>query len=243
MFSLLVGPWCHSTVYRAWFVSFSLPGFSLQGVGGSKLGFSIGSLLDFLNSTQEDRKWIMARNLQVHMFPKEFNKCNEFVEILKVFPHLHDIYCFYASRGVKPLVMLCWSLWEFGMSWPCLNLKFSFCIMFKPMKTHIFPILFYIDLFMICIFTSSLKASIIIVCFISSLFMIRSSPFTSNLNPNLDPKPWPCFIFTLTCTKGVASTFKYEFPFFLAPCFLSIPPSLHLIPTWILNLDPILSLL
>jgi hypothetical protein len=44
------------------------------------------------------------------MLPKEPDRCNEFVEILKIFPHQHDIYCFYASGGVEPLVVLYLSL-------------------------------------------------------------------------------------------------------------------------------------
>jgi hypothetical protein len=33
-----LAPWCPSFVYEARFVSFSPPGLSLQGIGGSKLG-------------------------------------------------------------------------------------------------------------------------------------------------------------------------------------------------------------
>ncbi len=49
--------WC-SFVYGACFVSFSHPCPSFQGVGDSKLGPNINIPFDFLNSTQEDRKWI-----------------------------------------------------------------------------------------------------------------------------------------------------------------------------------------
>jgi len=59
----------------------------------------------------------MKKTCMECMFPKEPSRCDEFVEILKVFPHQCDICCFCASHGVKPFIVLCLSLWEFGMSW------------------------------------------------------------------------------------------------------------------------------
>jgi hypothetical protein len=73
-------------------IIFSL-GLNLQGIGGSKLGPSIGTPLDFLNSTKK-----IGNELRLEIgkctFPKELGRCNEFVEFLEVFPHQHDIYFF-----------------------------------------------------------------------------------------------------------------------------------------------------
>ncbi len=91
------------------------------------------------------RNELGLENLQMHT-PKESNRCNEFVEILKVFPNQCDICCLCADYGVEPFTTLCLSLWEFGMSWLCLDLKIFFCTMFKPTKTQIFLIPLYIDL-------------------------------------------------------------------------------------------------
>ncbi len=42
---------------------------------------------------------------------------------------------------------------------------------------------------MISILTFGPRANIVIACFISSLFLIKSSPFTSNPNPSRDREP------------------------------------------------------
>jgi len=89
---------------------------------------------------------------------------------------------------------------------------------------------------MIFILTSSPRANIATTCFINSLFLIKSSPFTSNPNPSHDLEPWTCFIFTLTCIKCSAFTFRFEFPlffnslFFIRFSFFTSNPNLDLEP-------------
>jgi hypothetical protein len=75
-----------------------------------------------------------------HTIPKEPSRCNEFVEILEIFPHQCDIYCFHAGR--EPLVTLCLNLQKFGMFWLCLKCIIYFCMMFKPTKNRYFLYVF-----------------------------------------------------------------------------------------------------
>jgi hypothetical protein len=93
MFSL----WGHSSIYGTRFVSFSLLGPSLQGVGSSKLSLSISTHLDFLNSTQKYRKWIRVGKFTSVCSWRNPIDVKDFVKICKVFPHQHDI-CWFLCR-------------------------------------------------------------------------------------------------------------------------------------------------
>jgi hypothetical protein len=103
------------------------------------------------------------------MLPKELGRCNEFVEILKVFPHQCDICCLCVGCGVETFTTLCLTLWKFGMSW---DFRISFCTMFKPMKTQIFLVPFHIDMVYDLYPHMWSKASIAITCFLSPCFWL-----------------------------------------------------------------------